>query len=775
MIYCTLCGIHITAQTGETWLQEFRAIWVESDLVDHVAVSGVGRRSNNDDEFFGTAPDDPKKRYDDDTGPGTTIDVALTPSRPTIFTRSLDEDVSAWGYGFHASCWSIFTKYSTPNLGHLFAACLSMPTGQEAFLNWGHDYGGASILEKGFEVPTQDTRFPDPRTIPNPFRSDPFHIPALANAIQQTARLQNDIFLSHVTFNTKALTKDPFFRLSPDILQLITVLLSTSEIHAIRLASPVFASLQLTERFWASRFQPGHEFEYIPEVIDHPPESWRAFYSSLQIWALNDPHMANRKRIWSLAKTVHGLVSQMEDIPCQGRPLQTWFETSADLDDTSACWHTAACASTQPNDSFLNGNRVLRARILSFSPTLMMHRMSVSFVNLPEGVFVSGLVLINHSHERYVIGYIHEGNMVDIHLPNAQHIQGWELALHTSGVKAMALIYEDGVLSSWAGDPAGTPRWRLAGAPGLLAIKAEFDAIKLVKLSRQGSLDELSWRNNCLWYPQVPPMGLLYDWNRGDKPPSEFKLPFTGVFFGEADDMYSSTLTEIVVWIFDVCYISGMEFRFANPSHNRQLGNTGPFDEEFPGRRNFSDSHDSNVSLIIDGGAGERLKSLEVQERGATVVGMKINTTFNRHVQTPGYPYGIQKGWVTVQPKGSRIVGMFATCRRGLLGDGFNIACGASSVQLMEEEGMQRIQHPRTGGSCPVRGNANESFDLNQRANCSEVDRCHHRAALPCVFSMVDLDLDRSRRIGNAQQGESEFKLRISGQRSSLPACLIVW
>lgn len=39
-----------------------------------------------------------------------------------------------------------------------------------------------------------------------------------------------------------------------------------------------------------------------------------------------------------------------------------------------------------------------------------------------------------------------------------------------------------------------------------------------------------------------------------------------------------------------------------------------------------------------------------------------MNTTFNRHVQTPGYPYGTQKGWVTVQPKGSKIVGMFATC-----------------------------------------------------------------------------------------------------------------
>ncbi|KAF5724136.1 hypothetical protein FMUND_1120 [Fusarium mundagurra] len=624
MIYCTLCGIQITGQPGETWLDEFRAIWVESDSVDNVAVSGVGRWSNSVDEFLGTAPVDPKKRYDDDAGPGTTIDVALTPNKPTIFTRSLDEEVSAWGYGFHASCWDIFTKYSTPNLGHLFAACLSMPTGQEAFLNWGHDYGGASILEKNFKVPTRDTRFPDPRTIPNPFRSDPFHIPALARAIQQTTRLQNDVFLSRINFNAEALTKDPFFRLFPGILQSITVLLSTSEIHAVRLASPVFASLKLSERFWASRFQPGHEFEHIPEIIDHPPESWRAFYLSLQIWALDNPSMANRKRIWGLAKTLHGLLSQMEDAPCQGRPLQTWFETSADPDDTSACWHTAACASTQPNGSFVNGNRGLRARTLRFSQPLKVQRMSISFVNLPEGVFVSGLVLIDHNQEHHAIGYIHESNMVEIHLPIAQYIQGWELALHTSGIKAMALIYEDGALSSWAGEPAGIPRWRLAGPLSLSGIKAEFDAIKLVKLSREGSLDELTWLNNCLWYPQVPPMGLVYNWIRGDKPPSKFKLPITSVFFGEADDMYSSILTEIVIWIFDICYIAGIEFRFADASHNRHLGNIGPFDQEFPGRRNFSDSNDSSVSLIIDGVAGERLKSFEVQEGGGSLVGMKV-------------------------------------------------------------------------------------------------------------------------------------------------------
>lgn len=89
--------------------------------------------------------------------------------------------------------------------------------------------------------------------------------------------------------------------------------------------------------------------------------------------------------------------------------------------------------------------------------------------------------------------------------------------------------------------------------------------------------------------------------------------------------MYSSALTEIVIWIFDICYIAGIEFRFADASHNRLLGNIGPFDQEFPARRNFSDSNDSSVSFMIDGVAGERLESFEVQERGASLVGMKVS------------------------------------------------------------------------------------------------------------------------------------------------------
>ncbi|KAF4425058.1 hypothetical protein F53441_14206 [Fusarium austroafricanum] len=671
MNYCTLCGIPITRKFREQWLQEFRVVWIESDHCDQVSVSGVGRCGSGNNEFFGTVPDDPKKRYDDQAGPGTTIVVALTPVNPIIFTRSLDEDASAWGYGFHASCWAIFTKHATPNLVHLFAACLSMPTGQEAFLNWGHDYGGAGTLEKRFEVPTRASSFSNLWAMPDDFRMDPFDIPSLANAIQRTARLQNDVFLSHVNFSDQSLGRDPFSRLLPEILQSVTLLLSTSDIRSVRLASPVFASLELTERFWASRFQPGHEFEHIYEVQGHPPESWRALCLSLQTWALSDPSMANRKRVWRLSANLHGILSQMEDAPCRGNSVKTWFESSVDLHKVDASWNIAACAITEPNGSFTNGCRVLRARTLSLSQTLKVQHMSVSFVNIPEGTFVSGLVLVDHNDEHHSIGYIHEDSKVDIRLATAKLIHGWELGFHSSGVKAVALIFEDGTSSSWAGNPAGLGRWRLAGASGVSAIEAEFDALKLVRLCRKSSLTELSWLNNCLWYPHVPSIGLTFHWSKDYRPPTQCDLPVTTLFFGENDDRYLSTLTEIVISVFDICHIAGMEFRFADASHNRHLGSISPFNQGFPQLRKFNNSNDNIVSFAIDSAAGERLESFDVQRRGGLLVGLKIKTTHNRHVQTPDYPYGTERDWTTVHPKGSKIIGMFATCGHVLWDLGF--------------------------------------------------------------------------------------------------------
>ncbi|KAK2668283.1 F-box-like domain superfamily [Fusarium oxysporum f. sp. vasinfectum] len=502
-------------------------------------------------------------------------------------------------------------------------------------------------------MPIRSSCFRSLEAIPQTFRSDPYHVPGLVNAINGAARLQNDVFLSHLEPTVQSLQSDSFSRLVPELMQAIVIHLPTSDVRSLRLASPVFATLELSERFWASRFQPGHEFEHLPEVYDRRPESWRALYLSLKIWSRGIPSMANRQRVWGLAKRLQATLTQLDGVSCQGSALGTWFETMPDgpdqnMPEAEVSWHTASRAVASPGKSFFYGSRVLRAHALYFPEPVKLRQMSVSFVDTAAVSFISGFNMIDEHERSHALGYQHGNAMWRISLPLDEPIQGWELAIDLSGIKGIAAVQSDGKLTSWAGESAGLPRWRLKEAQGVSAVKAEFDALKLVSISRDRLPNQENWLNNCIWYPEVPKEGLLFNGSRGDKPRPKYNYPVTTVFFGESDGRYLSQLSEIVVWVFDICHVVGVEFHFTDSSYNRQLGYVGPFDENYPARRNFSDSHDSTVSFNIDGPS----------------VGLKIRSNLDRSIQTPDYPYGTDKGWVTVHGKGSQIIGMFASLAR---------------------------------------------------------------------------------------------------------------
>ncbi|KAG5767399.1 hypothetical protein H9Q73_014283 [Fusarium xylarioides] len=361
-------------------------------------------------------------------------------------------------------------------------------------------------------------------------RSDPYHVPGLVNAIEGAARLQNDVFLSRLEPTVQSLKNDSFSRLVPELLQNIVTLLPTSDVHSLRLASPVFATLELPERFWASRFQPGREYDHLPEVHDRPPQSWRALYHSLRIWTRGIPSMANRKRVWGLAKRLQATLSQLDGVSCKGDPLGTWFETISDGSDQNihaadVSWHTASRAVAHLGKSFFYGSRVLRARALRFSEPVKLREMSVSFVDTAAGRFISGFNMIDEHNRSHVLGYQHEKTMSRISLSPDEPIQGWELAMDLCGIKGIAAVRGDGTLIGWAGESAGVPRWRLKGSQGVSAVKAEFDALKLVSLSRDKLPNQETWLNDCLWYPEVPREGLLFNGSRGDEPRAKYNLP----------------------------------------------------------------------------------------------------------------------------------------------------------------------------------------------------------------------------------------------------------
>ncbi|KAI1044430.1 hypothetical protein LB505_013442 [Fusarium chuoi] len=629
MKYCTLCGVPFTRSLNEDWIENVRAVWIEGDSWDRTAVSGVGRSGEYNDIPSVVVPADFQTRHDSRSGPGATIDVGLAPSHPTIFMDPEAAD-EAWGYGFHESCWAIFTKNYTPNLDNLFVACLSMPTDADALIDWGHDYEGASKVEQLGDMPVRKTRFRSWESIPTVLRSDPYDVPSLSKAIKGAVHLQTDVFMSRLEPTVQGLKSDIFSNLVPELLQAIAILLPTPDVHSLRLASPVFATLELPESFWASRFQPGHEFDYLPEVHDTPPESWMALYHSLKIWAPGVPSLINRQRVWGLAKRLQATLIQMDCVSCHGSPLSTWFEAIPDgmkMYEREVSWHTASRAVASPKQSFHYGSRVLRARALYFQEPVKLRQMSVSFVDTAAGRFISGFRLADNNGRSHALGYQHEDSMCHMLLPLDKPIQGWELALDLCGVNGIAAVRSDGTLTSWVGESAGLPRWRLQGSQGVSAVKAEFDALKLVSLSRDKLPNQETWLNNCLWYPEVPRGGLLFNGSRGDEPRAKYNLPVATVLFSGSDGRYLSQLSEVVVWVFDICHVARIEFRYTDSSHNCQLGYVGPFDENYPGRRNFSpDSHDSIVSFSIDGASGERLSSIDVQTSGSHVVGLKVIT-----------------------------------------------------------------------------------------------------------------------------------------------------
>ncbi|KAM0248708.1 hypothetical protein ACHAP5_003198 [Fusarium lateritium] len=322
---CTLCGVPITERFHRQWLEEFRVVWIESYDWSTTRISGVGIWHDYDNH--GEVPEDAENRHDDRSSRSRrVVDVIMTPSNPAMCTRN--GVTNPWGYGFHASCWDILSKHSTADPGLLLTTCVSNSKSRGVLLDWehdywGHDYRGATSLMETDAIPMYDEDVPYLKDIPDEFRYDPYHIPNFDKAIIEAGRLRSDAYSSRLTLSEESLSKDTFSRLSPELLQLIAIILPTSDMYALRLTSPAFATLELPERFWASRFQPGREFDYIFEVLDHPVESWRALYSSLNVWAPAIPNIANRKRVWQLVKDFQETPAQVSGVPFAGVSSRT--------------------------------------------------------------------------------------------------------------------------------------------------------------------------------------------------------------------------------------------------------------------------------------------------------------------------------------------------------------------------------------------------------------------------------------------------------------------
>ncbi|RBR03155.1 hypothetical protein FVER53590_30358 [Fusarium verticillioides] len=288
--------------------------------------------------------------------------------------------------------------------------------------------------------------------------------------------------------------------------------------------------------------------------------------------------------------------------------------------------------------------------------------MSVSFVDTPAGLFISGLMFVGADGEFVSLGYTHKSQMEHITLPEDQHVKGFEVALDVCGFRAIAAITQDGTTSSWAGDPADYPRRRLTDVEGISLIVAQFDALKLVSLSRDRITKKLQEPSDrLLWHPEIPSSEIFLDGLRPLDEDVSSDVPIMTVFFGENDGRYIRQMTAINTHIFDWCHVNRLSFEFMDDSIERCLGDV-EYEIEQSDRvpLRFPDHGNSMGHLKIDGGSGEEIESFEVQFDEDIIFGLKFNLNTNRTelVSNGDDPFDVP--WTKVTPRGKKIIGMFS-------------------------------------------------------------------------------------------------------------------
>ncbi|KAF5001626.1 hypothetical protein FGRMN_932 [Fusarium graminum] len=669
MNFCSICAVPIEKRsdvnqdTPHNWTALFRALYIDDDNFDQVSISGVGASALNDQEYL--VPLNPRKGWnqlsDLEIADGGRIAV-----EPVDFILGIGSGPeSHWGFFFHDACWQLLLTEWQPDLKLLFNLCLSAPLGLDLILNFGHDYGGAAERGTDAELPNWHSTFKTPEEIPQMFLSNPWQIPALKKAIDFSARFQQDAFQSRLDPSTLSLHKDIFSLLPPELQERIVTLLPISDVHSLRLASPVFATLGLSERFWRSRFADGHEFEFVHEVVTNPPTSWRALYVSLHIWASDNAGLANRQRIRKIVKGLSSTLRQMKDDQCYGQPEWTWYEHAVGsepeepVDEDDGPWIKASREIRYDEEAFNSGSRPIRTRLLRFDQPLEVCQISVSFIHTQDGRFVSGMRLTNQHGLTTAIGYIHEKETVHITLPESQIIRGWELALDVTGVRAMAAVTMDGTVSSWAGNPEPFPRRLLVDVGGISALRAEFDAIKLVSLSRDRQTPgvQTDLRTTQIWRPHIPPEGVMFDGVEGQLPYGDIHRVIDVAFFKE------SGLTGVQSWIHEGFDVTRLDFFFGTESSSRSIGVImDDVVDVFPPPLLTSmdlDLASSGSHMQLDNAGGEEINGLELQKYNGHITGLKVNTNRNRsELMSDSDVIMGDIEWTAVRPRGSKVVGM---------------------------------------------------------------------------------------------------------------------
>lgn len=186
------------------------------------------------------------------------------------------------GFIFHDACWGLLEKAFHPSpvpLSRLSDVCESLPFPLLSVgISWGHDYGGASIVDNEHHFPFEDRFFdrdymdPDPVLSANPYEADEAHN-LLTEAPEEPPSPQG------LNPNTIEPEQDNFYALPEELRSAIAIFLPTLDVLNLRLASRSFWTIFNSQQFWASRFKHKSDRSWLLESQDGAqPRDWRWLY-----------------------------------------------------------------------------------------------------------------------------------------------------------------------------------------------------------------------------------------------------------------------------------------------------------------------------------------------------------------------------------------------------------------------------------------------------------------------------------------------------------------
>ncbi|KAH0550938.1 hypothetical protein GP486_007698 [Trichoglossum hirsutum] len=595
-----------------SWLGEFRASRPLKSDNDRVLIpsvyssprgtfiSGVGQYSN---PYRGTwiAPPDPAMRWDNHGYLSQASDEL-----PVMRQRPMN---GRHGFVLHDACWRLLQKALEPNntpLERLLVVCRSLPFPLRGFgVCWGHGYGGLAYFDSRDHYPWEDRLVEqyDSPDICHYARENPYDVPEIPGLLM--ARSQEPL---HLILKTQ---EDCFSTLPWEILEAIAINLPTGDALNLRQASKTFLPVLTSQTFWASRFEAGHDRDFIFEKRNNKESrDWITLYRMTNHARL-PPGLKNRRRVWELIRAIINLLRLRLDDALESSRMHLgadglrWSEVAGDVKQETGSGYC---------EGFNEGCRLFRKQCASIPSELS--RIAFSITGASNAEYVTGMRFIASNDVDIRLGYIAEGNELFLEVTA---VRGFVLAIGPRGIRALQVIGGNGCASKWFGCPRDSPvTERLVGFESISALEVGIDGYKIVSLAtarlnlphvprpaEQGP----SLRTTALWYPTVPSPDLyLNDVSfTGESPSAAGYRPLFWTRFGGPDGIYLRSLTEVCVTrLGGLC---GIEFHYDTddiPMEMRKLG-----------RRNFTDS--SHVTRFpIDGPGGELIQTVDVSiERAA--------------------------------------------------------------------------------------------------------------------------------------------------------------